>query len=457
MARCPPGSTTFPRSSTLSSTSISALQDYRPSFPKAAPRLGQCGRTYKDFTLYSRAYSRFAETQYALASLMNPSDGADVTELLRVEDGRYTLLRNTWFDRLRSQGYAIKVYQTDRLDMCSEPTPVDSCYTYSLYSPNPVQRSSVQTGERLRMLIRKLNFGDAIPLPAPLAASEALERFEKDIAQTPRGVAYVVHLLLPHEGFLYRSDCSIRDPADWEGANRLKGLTSDRRTAVYQHYLEHVVCTERRINQLFDRLRSLRVYDDATIVVHGDHGSRIAEQPWINPTPSRLSQRDLLDHFSTLFAVKAPGSIPGVVEEPMLIQQMFAALFLDAGAGDSGGVRAGPHSRLPPVHLRLLEDHVAARTRCRRAVGYESPRSGQLAYHCLQRSSTMRHTVRGPASSSSNRSHDAEALQQACQQRTRAARHPAAFAGTSRDSRRRTRPRRAAYPARRPRMPAARQ
>ena len=219
--------------------------------------------------------------------------------------------------------------------MCSEPTPVDSCYTYSLYSPNPVQRSSVQTGERLRMLIRKLNFGDAIPLPAPLAASEALERFENDIAQTPRGVAYVVHLLLPHEGFLYRSDCSIRDPADWEGANRLKGLTSDRRTAAYQHYLEHVVCTERRINQLFDRLRSLRVYDDATIVVHGDHGSRIAEQPWINPTPSRLSQRDLLDHFSTLFAVKGPGSIQGVVEEPMLIQQMFAALFLDAGAGDT--------------------------------------------------------------------------------------------------------------------------
>ena len=49
-----------------------------PELPESRAAARAMRTTYKDFTLYSRAYSRFAETQYALASLMNPSDGADV-------------------------------------------------------------------------------------------------------------------------------------------------------------------------------------------------------------------------------------------------------------------------------------------------------------------------------------------------------------------------------------------
>ncbi len=304
-----------------------------PELPESSAAASAMRNTYRDFGLYSRAYSRFAETQYALASLMNASDASDVQKLLRVKGGRYTLLENAWFDRLKAQGYAIKVYQTDRLDMCGDMTLVDTCYTYSLYSPNPMQRSSLSTGARLRVLFRKLNFGDAIPLPAPLAASEALDRFRSDIGEAPRGVSYIVHLLLPHEGFLYRADCSILDPADWEGANRLKGLSVQRRADMYRLYLQHLVCTGRKIDQLFNELREKEIYDDATILVHGDHGSRIGEQPWITQASSSLSKRDLIDHFATLLAVKAPGTTPGIQPEPALLQQVFADSFLQESIG----------------------------------------------------------------------------------------------------------------------------
>ena len=100
-------------------------------------------------------------------------------------------------------------------------------------------------------------------------------------------------------------------------------------------YLEHVVCTERKIGQLFDRLRAEGIYDGATILVHGDHGSRIGEQPWINLASSRLSERDILDHFATLLAVKTPGSAPGVVHEPVEIQETFATSFLGAGTEET--------------------------------------------------------------------------------------------------------------------------
>ena len=38
--------------------------------------------TYKDFALYSHAYSRFAETKFAFTSLMNGDVGANVSDLI---------------------------------------------------------------------------------------------------------------------------------------------------------------------------------------------------------------------------------------------------------------------------------------------------------------------------------------------------------------------------------------
>jgi hypothetical protein len=297
-----------------------------PELPESTAAAEAILTTYKDFDLYPYAYSRFAETRYSLASLMNGDWDADVGQLLDRDWSSFALHENAWFERLKAQGYAIRLYQTDFLDMCG--AAADACYTYSLHSLNPIQLSTLSTGERLHLLLSEMNFFSTAPLPAPLGATDTLQRVEADIASQPRGVATIVHLLLPHEGFLYRENCSVTDPSGWEGGERLAGLTSAERSAMYRLYLSQVVCTERQIARLFATLKEAGIYDDATIIVHGDHGSRIGERPWISDTPAALSDRDLVDHFSTLLAIKAPGGTGMVRERPVAVQQLFAEEFL---------------------------------------------------------------------------------------------------------------------------------
>ena len=114
--------------------------------------------TFQDFELHSRAYSRFAETIYSLTSLMNGNLGDDVRDYVEDEGFYSTTRRNEWFEELKRQGYAIKVYQTSWYDLCGGPGRVDACYTYSMFSTNAMQRTSLSVGERLRVLATKIIF-----------------------------------------------------------------------------------------------------------------------------------------------------------------------------------------------------------------------------------------------------------------------------------------------------------
>jgi hypothetical protein len=308
-----------------------------PEIPESSAATTAITATYEDFAVYSRAYSRFAETQNALGSLMNYEAGEDVLSLLERQNYGYTLRESAWFDLLRAKGYAIKVYQTPWLEMCSEVESVDACYTYPLHSPNAAQRSTLPTGARLRVLLGYLGLWRATPLPSSIAAIEALDRFQADLAQAPRGVAYFVHVMLPHYDYMYDSVCSLADPADWQtqpGHDDDAIATSMERRAAYRLYLGQLICTERYVARLLEQLKRLGVYEDATIIVHGDHGSRIAERTGHAPAET-MTYRDLLDHFSTLLAIKTPGAEPGIQEDPVSLQQVFREKFLEEGHGET--------------------------------------------------------------------------------------------------------------------------
>jgi hypothetical protein len=293
---------------------------------------------YEDFALYSHAYSRFAETKYSLTSLMNRDVGADVGKLIEGDLYTFAPRENDWFDRLKKQGYEIKVYQSAWFDMCDRAETVDACYTYSFFSPNAIQRAPLSTGQRLRALTRKLFIGRGALQLEPMVAMEALGQFRSDIAETPRGVAYIVHLLIPHFGYLYGPDCVLLDPSLWEreefGEDHL--YTAEERIALYRRYLPQLRCADQQMAKLFEELKELGIYREATIIVHGDHGSRIGERPYITEMPNSLNAQDKVDHYATLLAIKAPGIAPGLHSEPVALQHVFAETFL-------GGRRAaGP-------------------------------------------------------------------------------------------------------------------
>jgi hypothetical protein len=305
---------------------LTAMPQEIPASATAAKRIET---TYEDFALYSRAYSRFELTHNALASLMNTSSGADVSALLDVHEYGFTLRKNEWFELLRKRGYAIKVYDTPWFDLCGGYDSENACYTYPLHSPNPLQRSTLSTSERLRFLLGALNIGKGHTLPSPLAASETLAHFQSDLAAAPRGVAYFVHLLLPHYDYVYKNDCLPGDPDFWQtqpGHDEIPSSKEARQVA-YTLYMDQVICTDRLMRALFDQMKALGIYDEATIIVHGDHGSRIGEHSARGPVEA-LTDRDLLDYFATLMAFKAPGIQPGIRPEPILLQQAFGELFL---------------------------------------------------------------------------------------------------------------------------------
>lgn len=308
-------------------------------------------KTYKDFALYPRAYSRFSETQYSLSALMNGRPGAENADLLTQRSVGYTLENNRWFDLLESQGYAVRVYQSDWLDMCSQSQAVDSCYTYPLYSMNAIQRTLLPTRERLTIMLSKLGLAGPVPMLSALASRETETRFLSDLAEAPRGVAYIVHLLTPHYGYLYRQDCSLDDPDEWAETGHLGAISAEERAEAYREYLPQLICAQRWVGEMLEAVRKLGVYDDATIVVHGDHGSRLGEQPYF-VTGSTPSGRDLLDHFSTFLAVKAPSQSPGVDERPTEIQAAFARRFLG---------REKPAEAQGPVFMHDRDDDTFAR------------------------------------------------------------------------------------------------
>lgn len=300
-----------------------------PEIEESATAARAIRATYKDFAIYSRAYSRFSETHNSLGSLMNHDRGEDVVELLDKHSYGYTLRQSAWFDLLKAKGYAIKVYQTPWLDMCGKVASVDACYTYPIHSPNAVQRSPLSTGARLRVLLGGLHLWKSSTLQSPLPSREAFERFQSDIAEAPRGVAYIVHLLLPHYDYFYGSDCALADPAEWQTQpGHLVGTGGPTaRLAAYKLYMAQVLCTGRLVESFLRTLQRLQIYDEATIIVHGDHGSRIGTV--LNGAPADMfSDRDLLDHFATFLAIKTPDTTPGIVGDPVLLQQVFSLSML---------------------------------------------------------------------------------------------------------------------------------
>lgn len=310
-----------------------------PGLPESEAARQAIASTFRDFQLYTHAYSRFAETKYALTSLMNRDWGADVMDILDGGGYVFTPRRNAWFDRLKADGYAIKVYQSSWYDMCRGSEVVDACYTYSFHSPNAIQRTDLTTSQRLRALLKDIVFGAQALQLEPLVSLEALQRFRDDIAETPRGVAYVIHLVIPHYGYLFDSECRLLDPSQWHrtgyGADAL--YSTEEREDLYRRYLRQIVCAERQVDELLDELKAIGVYDDATIIVHGDHGSRLARRPYITNVPEELDTRDKIDLYAALLAVKAPGVAPGTNDEPVALQHVFADRFLGGDLPSSPG------------------------------------------------------------------------------------------------------------------------
>lgn len=298
--------------------------------PAAAERL-RSFYLQRNFRVYADAYSEYSDTDLSIPHLLNLSSDDDQKASFVEGSGEPHVLRESAYLRhLVSLGYRLKVYQSDFLDLCRVPgIAYSSCTTYSGHRIGVLYHTPISPFQRARFItnsflagshyLRRLKavyqrFGQ-FPLGwwrtgdsrvAPISVVPVFDRLQADLREAQQGTAYVAHLLLPHAPYLFDSNCKPRENID-EWLGQLPANPASERAKRYRYYFSQMRCTERLVDRLFEAMKAAGVWNDAIIIVHGDHGSRIVKHNPVPENAAALTLTDFRDAFSALFALRAPG------------------------------------------------------------------------------------------------------------------------------------------------------
>jgi hypothetical protein len=152
---------------------------------------------------------------------------------------------------------------------------------------------------------------------APLSSMPVFDMVVGELSKAKRGELVFAHVLIPHYAYVYDSSCRPRPPSQWlrrtsvGDAGDAGGVANTRggRAKRYALYFQQMLCAQQKIDHLLDAIPS-SLREDAIVIVQGDHGSRISLVEPIKMAASKLTAADYADHYSTLFAVRAPNLQP---------------------------------------------------------------------------------------------------------------------------------------------------
>lgn len=321
-------------------------------------------RFYADygFLLYGRAYSEYSRTKHSMVALLNGLETLNGNDPEGPDAHWQTLWDNRWFKALAQRGYLIHAYHMNGWDYCGRESGLATrCVTYTSGSITNIEGADLTVEAKAKAILASYLYslvpfkaaryligpGEGPPRVLPerpyLYASDSLAVLEQmltDIAAAPRGGAYFAHLMIPHVTHMLDRDCRIRsDPLTWTGYGEIDLSTGamntpESRTGRYAGYFAQVRCLHLALGRFFDGLMEIGVFEDATIVLHGDHGSRIARVAPLTTMPQALSDQDLTDMYSVLYAVRSTSLAPGYREELVSLQAQFRETFLGAPRGD---------------------------------------------------------------------------------------------------------------------------
>jgi hypothetical protein len=295
------------------------------------------------FRVYAGAYSEYFDTRNSIANLLNfSSRGDDWAHLAEEQKKPYVLTESAYFRLLAARGYRLHVYQSDYMDFCRVPgLSYAGCSAYRANSIAALRRTDLDARERAQFILNSflatssylkrlsaLVDYEAVSRIGPLAVVPVLQRLENDLRRAEPGEAYFAHLLIPHYPYAFDESCRVRAEIDeWlynaVSPNPQTPNTEASRAQRYPRYFAQIRCQQRLLERLFDAMKQAGVWDDALVMVHGDHGSRIAITAPLAAHAARLTERDLRDGFSTLFAVRKAGMAAGVAPGARALPQLL--------------------------------------------------------------------------------------------------------------------------------------
>ena len=251
----------------------------------------------------------------------------------------YVLEQNAYFERLGDVRGALRVVQSDYMDFCTHaPVELAACRTYRHDGMGWIDGDAWDATSKTRILLgiygnrqgwiefvmkrvrrthRALaNAGLELPTIlawngtlAPLNGMEALEQLERDVLAGPADATWFAHLLVPHSPYVFEASCEIRrDPYRWlsNHPRYLKNNDEAGRAIRYAQYAEQMACTLDRLAGFFDALDRAGRLENATILVQGDHGSRISLVPLRDVDREDETVPHARDVYDAIFAIRSP-------------------------------------------------------------------------------------------------------------------------------------------------------
>jgi hypothetical protein len=340
--------------------------------------------TDKGFKVFGGAYSEHPWTMESISHLLNLISARYESGLHAPGPARGTnrLTRNAYFERFRSEGFAVRVYHPDYLDECAGHVPAADCHGYAETSLRVLRSLSVSAAAKASVLahalleqsdvfsrivyeyqrIRQRPFGRRLHLSAwnadqtvvaPIATMQAVDRMTADLARSRRGELFFAHLLLPHFPYVYDANCRPRPPSAWRQRGEKRGVddegvgrtnTPDGRAERYALYFEQMTCAQRTIDRLLAAIPA-DLRQDAILIVQGDHGARIGRNDPTTLNEQALSEADYVDFYSTLFAVRAPRLEAGYEPSPASTTCLLQSL-VESGFSTTAGAAACSSQRV---------------------------------------------------------------------------------------------------------------
>ena len=298
-------------------------------FPESVRESRQAVRSIYDtfiprgFTVYDSAFSHYDGTSNAMPSLLNLKlmEQSMVGHWEDRDQGSEFKV----FGHFRERGYKIHLYRARRMSHFGPLPETEQDVSYEEYRlgsaadlPLPLlDRLWLLTGTHaarnrpIHLVVKNIHPRHMNVVRVwwwQTVSLQVLDLLLQDILAAEHDTLFLVHLLAPHFTHVYRADGSIRPLSEIiELRDAEDTPPSDPNYPVrHARYAEQVRYLNLQLGKFLDTLEQNHLLDSATVVLHGDHGSRI-----VGRTENEGSFRQLLERFSSFLAVKKPDARQG--------------------------------------------------------------------------------------------------------------------------------------------------
>lgn len=315
-------------------------------FPTDIPECREAKHAFEEvlarhnFRVYPGAFSNYRRSWNSIPSILNDRLARENLEQMRPAGPKQTLVENALFESHAKAGYDLAIYYSDYLKFSSPR------YRYRIdesYDSNDLSALLVAPCDwriRMRQILWRhiqsdwligsliedalsLQAGDGMWSVGPLAVRRVWPaRILEDIRRAPRPTMFFAHLLHPHHPYVYDRTGVVQPPATWMRIAVLDPKPRETYIRQCRAYAEQSMFLAHQLDWFLSAMRDAGVLDSATVIIHGDHGSRLrllttagssgsrAVAGGMNPGdgPAEAELRDLLSRYSTLLAIKPAGA-----------------------------------------------------------------------------------------------------------------------------------------------------